>query len=106
MLVEIDGYYVGEKPPPTTVRYEDENGDLISSISGATITAITSINGAANVIVSCSNNGDGTFTIDWPSGADDSVFTEAGTMKIQFNIVHGDYDYYLKPAISIPVWEG
>lgn len=104
-FIEIKGFYVGEKPPPTTCRYEDENGDLITSISGATITAKTSINGGSVVDVSCSNNDDGTFTIDWPAGASDSVFAEAGTMKIKILIEQTDYSYYLKPERVIEIWD-
>lgn len=97
-------YWEGEKPPPLTVRYEDDDGELITSIAGATLTAKTAIDAAAEVNVSMTNNDDGTMTIDWPTGT--SVFVLAadrdGIMRVDINIVDSPLDYFLT-RFSLPV---
>lgn len=99
-------YWVGEKPPALPCRYEDENGDLIASIAGATLTAMCKIDTetGAEVSVPCTNAGDGTFTINWASGANPSTFTKEGAMRIDVKIVQGDYTWYLD-RFSIPIKE-
>ena len=91
-------FYVGEKPAPTVCTYEDEEGDLIADISGATLVAKISIDGATEVEVPCTNNGDGSFTIDWPTGT--SVFIldadrDSGTMTIDIEVSQSPLEYYL-----------
>ena len=103
VVIPVEYFYVGEKPPPTNCRYVDAVGDLITDISGATLTAKTSIDDGANVDVSCTNADDGTFTIDWPDGASPSVFTASGSMRIKIHVSHGDLDYYLKPELVVKI---
>lgn len=103
--IPVKYYYVGEKPPGTPCSYVDENGDLISSLGGATEVAKTSINSAADVNVSCTDGGDGSFTIDWPKGASASAFTAVGTMRIRIWVTQGDYAYFLKPELIVEIRE-
>jgi hypothetical protein len=97
-------YWEGEKPPPLTVRYEDEDGDLITTIAGATLTAKTSIDGAANNDVDMTNNNDGTMTIDWDNSTSDFVLAgdQDGTMVIDILVEDAPLSWYL-PRFSIPV---
>lgn len=104
-IVPVEYFYVGEKPPATPVSYVDKNTVLIASLGGATEVAKTSINGAADVDVPCTDGGDGSFTIDWPKGASASVFTTAGTMRIRIWVIQGDYAYYLKPELMAEIRE-
>jgi len=97
-------YWEGEKPPPLLIRYEDDNGELITTISGATLTAKTSIDGAAEVDVDMTNNDDGTATIDWPTGT--SVFALAGDkngiMRIDVEVADSPLEWFL-PRFAVPV---
>ena len=104
-IIPVEYFYVGEKPPATPCSYVDENGDLITSLAGATEVAKTSINGAADVNVSCTDGADGTFTIDWPNGVSDSAFTAAGTMRIRIWVTHGDLAFFLKPELMVEIRE-
>lgn len=98
-------FYEGEKPPPTPWRYQDENGNLITTgLSGATIVAKTSIDGAANVDVTCTNTGDGTGTIVWPTGTSRFILagTIDGTIKIRLEVSNAPEVWSL-PMTSVPV---
>lgn len=99
-------YWAGEKPTPFPCRYEDENGVLITSIAGATLTALCKIDTetGAEVAVTCTNAGDGTFTVNWAKGASASTFTKAGTMRVDVKVVQGDYIWYMD-RFSIPIKE-
>jgi hypothetical protein len=98
-------FYVGEKPPATLCEYVDKDKALVSApITGATLTAETWINDGSQVDVTVTNNDDGTFDIDWPIGANPSHFTAAGTMKIRIKVVIGDYTWYIKPVVSVPIY--
>lgn len=77
-------YYVGEKPPPLPCRYEDEDGTLITSISGATLTAKCKVDENTEFDVTCTNSGTGEFTIDWDTAT--SSFAHAGMMKIDIEV--------------------
>ena len=80
-------YYVGEKPPALPCRYEDKDGVLDASISGATLTAKCSIDGGTEFDVACDNTaGDGTFTIGWAVGVTASSFAAEGTMRIDVEV--------------------
>lgn len=93
-------YYVGEKPPALPCRYEDDKGNLITSIEGATLTAKCKIDEAAETSVTCTNADDGTFTIDWSTVTSD--FTAAGAMRIDILVAVGAYEWYLT-RFSIPI---
>lgn len=99
-------YWVGEKPPALPCRYEDENGSLIPSIAGATLTAMCKIDTetGAEVAVACTNGGDGTFTINWAKGVNPSTFTKAGQMRVDIKVVQGDYSWYMD-RFTLPVKE-
>ena len=86
-------FVYGEKPAPTSCRYETKDGVLITDISGATLVAITSLNGAAAVNVSCTNNDDGTFTIDWPT--DTSTFSATGVIRIRIRVTDSPNVWYM-----------
>ena len=103
-----DGLYYlhGETPPALPCRYEDKEGDLITSISGATIAAKISIDGATEASVSCTNNDDGTFDIDWPTGT--SAFALAtgvdlGTMRVDIEVDQGGGIVWYMPRFSLPI---
>jgi len=97
-------FWVGEKPTATPCRYEDLDGALIASIAGATLTAQCKIDTetGAEVAVTCTNTGDGTFTINWAKGVTASNFTKAGSMRIDVKVVQGDYTWYMD-RFSIPI---
>lgn len=97
-------FWEGEKPPATTVRYEDDDGNLITTIAGAAFSAKTSIDGAADVAVICTDGADGTLTIDWPTGASVFVLTGTidGTMRIDIEVTQGANVWYL-PRFAVPV---
>jgi len=99
-------YWVGEKPPPLPCRYEDDDGTLITSISGASLTAKILIDRVESVErdVDCTNNDDGTFTIDWAIGADPSSFTGEGIMRVDVEVDDGTRVWYM-PRFTIPVKE-
>jgi len=93
-------YYVGETPPALPFRHEDEDGVLISSISGATITAKCKVDDNEEFDVSCTNSDDGTGTIDWSDS--DSDFDNAGVMKIDLEVDDGSLVWFM-PRFSIPI---
>ncbi len=97
-------YWEGEKPPALPVRYEDDDGNLVTTIAGATLTAKTSIDGADEVDVAMTNNDDGTATINWPTGTSVFVLTrnKDGTMRIDIEVVDGSYEWFL-PRFTLPV---
>ena len=95
-------YYVGEKPPALPCRYETKEGVLITSISGATLTAKCKLDSATEFDVTCTNPGDGTFTINWGTGT--SSFAAKGSLRVRVKVVSGSYTWYM-PAFSIPVKE-
>ena len=88
-------YYVGEKPPALPCRYEDDDGNLITSISGKTLEAKVLIDrvDTAERTVSCSNNDDGTFTIDW--GTTTSDFTGSGIMRVDILVTDSPRSWYM-----------
>ena len=86
-------FVYGAKPAATTCRYEDDDGVLITGISGATLVAVTSLNAAVAVNVTCTNNDDGTFTIDWPT--DTSTFSALGMISIRVQVTDGSYVWYM-----------
>lgn len=93
-------YYVGEKPPALPCGYYDDNDNLITSIAGATLTAKCKIDEAAEADVSCTNNDDGTFTIDWSTVTSD--FMSAGVMRIDIEVDDGTRVWYML-RFSLPV---
>ena len=97
-------YWEGEKPPPLTIRYEDDDGNLVTTISGATLSAKTSIDGATEVSVTMTNNDDGTATIDWPTGTSAFVLAgeKDGIMRIDVQVVDSPNEWFL-PRFSIPI---
>ena len=100
-FVPIESFFVGEIPKPTPGRYEDKTGALDTSIAAATLTCEISVNGAAHESISCSNPGDGTFTIDWPTGA--TKFDAVGTLKFQVWATEGSNVWAIGDIISIPI---
>lgn len=100
-FVPIECFYVDEIPKPTPCRYEDKTGALDASIAAATLTAHISVNDGTHESISCSNPGDGSFTIDWPTSA--TKFTGAGTVKFQIWAVEGSNVWAIGDIISIPI---
>lgn len=96
-------YHVGEKPPPLPTNYENDDGVLIASIAGATLVAKCYNDGDVTTgvfDVACTNNGDGTFTIDWGTG--DSDFREVGTMEIHVEVTDAPKVWRMLPfSISV-----
>lgn len=99
-------YWEGEKPPPLAVRWEDQNGNLITTISGAVLAAKTKIDEEAEVSVPMTNNDDGTMTINWPAT---SVFIipaaggrETATMRIDIEVTQGALVWFL-PRFTVPI---
>jgi hypothetical protein len=95
-------YYVGEKPPPLPCRYETNEGVLIASIAGATLTANCKLDGGTAFDVTCTNVGDGTFTINWNTTT--SSFVAKGSLRVDVKVVSGAYTWYM-PRFSIPIKE-
>jgi hypothetical protein len=96
-------FYVGEKPPPTRVRVYKSDGTLdADQLAGKTLVAKVKVGTAAEVDVPCTNAGDGTFTIDWPTGT--SVFTGTipTTAQVDVYVTGGSLAYYL-PRLVYPV---
>lgn len=94
-------YVVGEKPPALPCGYYDKDDVLDDSIASATLTAMTWINSASSPTnITCTNNDDGTFTIDWSTVTSD--FTEAGTMKVRINVDDGTRSWYMD-AFSLEI---
>jgi hypothetical protein len=110
MSVSVPGdlfYYEGEKPPPLPCRYEDDDGALITSIAGTTIAALVKCDkdATAEATVTCTNNDDGTFTIDWPTGTSafalDSGEVE-GSMKVDIRVTDSPRVWYMD-RFSFPI---
>jgi hypothetical protein len=100
-MVPSDLYYVvGEKPPPLPCRYETNGGALITSIAGATLTANCKLDSGTAFDVTCTNAGNGTFTINWST--DTSNFAAAGALRVDVRVVSGAYTWYM-PRFSVPV---
>ena len=97
-------YWEGEKPPPLAVRWEDDNGVLITSISGATLVAKAKIASAAETSIDMTNNDDGTMTIDFDTSTSDFVLTgeKDGIMRVDIKVTDAPLEWYL-PRFSIPV---
>ena len=99
-------YWTGEKPPPLPWRYEDEANDLISSISGATITAKCKTDDGSEADVACTNTGDGSGTIDWDTSTSDFALAAGvteGRMRIDLEVDEGGGVVWHLPRFSIPV---
>jgi hypothetical protein len=97
-------FWEGEKPPPTTIRYEDEDGTLIP-ISGATMVAKAKIDNESETDITMTNNGDGTATIDWSLVTSDFILPAGrarSTMRIDIEVTDGSEVYFL-PRFSVPV---
>ena len=109
MGVSINGkyYYVGEYPPALTCRYLDENNVLDTSIANATLTALVLIDSetGSERSVSCTNNDDGTFTIDWETTlTNDSDFPSSGMMRVDVKVEpSGGAGRWYMDRFSIPV---
>ncbi len=97
-------FWEGEKPPATTIRYEDEDGNLITTIAGAGFSAKTKIDEASEVAVTCTDGGDGTLTIDWPTGTSTFVLTgtKDGRIRIDIEVTQGSNVWFL-PRFAVPV---
>lgn len=97
-------YWEGEKPPPLTVRYEDKNNVLITTIPTAALRAQTKIDAAAEKNINMTNNGDGSMTIDWNTTTSDFVLagTRDGIMRIDIEVTQGATVWHL-PRFSVPV---
>lgn len=94
-------YYVGEKPPALNCGYYADDGTLLPApLAGAALVACCRVDAATEFNVTCTNAGDGTFTVDWPTGT--SAFAAAGTMRVDVRVTVGAYVWYL-PRFSIPV---
>jgi len=93
-------YYIGETPPALPWRYEDEDGTLISSITGATITAKCKVDDNAEFDVICTNTGDGSGTIDWDTTT--SEFAHEGVMQIDMEVDDGTRVWFMM-RFSIPI---
>lgn len=94
MLILPEGlyYFVGETPPPLPWQYENRAGDLITSISGATITGKFWIDGTAKDDITCTNDDDGTGSIDWDTSTSDFVLAEGqerGIGKLRLKVDEG-----------------
>jgi len=99
-------YYHGEKPPPLPCQYVDQAGDLITSISGATLTAKISVDEATESDVTCTNNDDGTFTIDWDTVTSDFALATGinlGSMRVDIEVDQGGGIVWYMPRFSIPI---
>lgn len=100
-------FYVGEKPPPTPWRYEDNDGNLDPSIAGATITLLVNIDGDAGAeqSITCTNADDGTGTIVWPTGTSAMKLDtgiDRGTMRCDMHIVASPLDWFMD-RFSLPI---
>jgi hypothetical protein len=97
-------YWEGEKPPPLVINYEDEDGDLITTITGAALVAKTKIDTEDEADVTMTNNDDGTMTIDWPTGT--SAFTvptgNRAAMRIDIQVTQGSNVWYIQ-RFTIPI---
>lgn len=97
-------YWSGEKPPPLEIGYYDDDDNLITSISGAGLSAKTKIDSAAEVAITMTNNDDGTMTIDFPTGTSAFVLAadKDGVMRVDVEVTQSPLVWYL-PRFSIPV---
>lgn len=97
-------YYEGEKPPPLAINYVDRNGTLVTTIPSVTARALTSIDEAVEVAVAMTNNGDGSLTINWPTGTSVFVLTGEidGVMRVDIEITQGSTVWFL-PRFAVPV---
>ena len=98
-------YWEGEKPPALNIRYEDNNGVLITTISGATLAAKCKIDAQSEFSETMTNNDDGTMTIDWnttTSRFDLDTSTIDGIIRIDVEVTQGSNVWFL-PRFSLPV---
>lgn len=95
-------FYVGEKPKPTAFEIRKSDGTLDTSFNSATFTAYHKNETQSEGNFACTNNGDGTGTIDWPT--DTSVFVEKGTIRVDIEATEGAYLTWL-PRMVFPVEE-
>lgn len=97
-------FWEGEIPDPTTFRYEDKDGKLITSIAGATLTAKCKIDSATEFDVSCTNNGDGTGTVDWPDPSKFVLVSPAirSEMRVDIQVVQAPKTWFL-PRWTAPI---
>lgn len=83
-------FVVGEIPRPTPFRFLKEDGTLDTQWSGWTISAYVQNNALSETSFGCTNNSDGTGSIDWPTSA--SKFVEPGTITIKLRATQGSYN--------------
>lgn len=99
-------YYEGEKPPPTPVKYEDLNGSLIASISGAALSGKVKIDEESEITIDMTNNDDGTMTLDWDTGTSQFIIPASNdgdaVMRIDIEVTQGAAVWFL-PRWSVPV---
>lgn len=98
-------YWVGEKPPALICRYQDKDGNLITSIAADGLTAKCKIGSGTEFDIVCTNpygGVDGQFSIPWATGGTASSFDAAGSMKIDVEVDDGTRVWFL-PRFSIEV---
>lgn len=84
------GFVVGEKPRPTPFFFRLPDGTLDTQWNGWTFTAYVQNNSEAESSFACTNNGDGTGSIDWPTAA--SKFIAAGVVRVKLRAINGAYE--------------
>jgi hypothetical protein len=106
-VVQTNGryYYAGEFPPPLDCEYRDKNNVLVAAaLSGATLSALTWIDGANANTVACTNGDDGTFTIDWEDDdANPTDFAAAGLMDVLVKVAPAAGGAWYLPRFQLPV---
>ena len=98
-------YFVGEKPPALSCAYRDKDRNLVAApLTGATLTAkcLLDASGSVEFSVTCTNNDDGTFTIDWATGGSASSFVAKGMLRIDVEVNDGTRAWFL-PRFSVPI---
>jgi hypothetical protein len=95
-------FYVGEKPKPTAFEIRKADGSLDTAFNSATFVAWVKNENNNESSFACTNNGDGTGSIDWPT--DTSVFISGGTIRVDMQAAEGSYITWL-PRMVFPVLE-